>query len=250
MIDTPTGTYNLRGHTLELYVLPGKVFTPNAITTRFSRGIEGVTDAIVYDIGFGIGPLTIWAALEGARKVYGTDPVAEHVKFASMNVSKYGLEDRVHISEGNIFSTPEGILDGMKADIIIGDVSGIADKAARALGWYPENVPTGGEDGTDVVTALLESAPKYLTGEGVLYFAISIGLSDHQKVIDVANKQFNSVIPLRDTPLFFPFSEDDVKALKDVYKDHHPDYIKIIEQRGRHGWQGQMFKVSSPKQFF
>lgn len=246
MVTYPIGTYRLQSRTLELYGHPD-LFTPNPITTRFSRAVESVSDAIVFDIGTGIGPLAIWAGLEGAKEVYAIDPLPEHIKVARLNIKKYGLEEKVHAYEGNIFSTPEDILEGKKADIIIGDVSGIADRVARVLEWYPKNVPTGGEDGTDVVTALLESAPQYLTEGGVLYFAISIGLSDHTRVMDVANKHFSSVTPLREAPLFFPFSEDEVNALEGAYNDSHPDFIKIIKQSGRLGWQGQMYRASNSK---
>ena len=129
----------------------------------------------------------------------------------------------------------------------MGDVSGIADKAARALGLYPPGVPTGGDDGTDVIMDLLENAPKYLAENGVLYFAIATGLSDDSKIMNVANKSFNSIEPLRETPQLFPLADAEVKAINEAYNHSLPDFIKILEQRGRFGWQGQMYKASNPK---
>lgn len=239
-------TYKFKNQKLELYTTP-HLFAPNTITTRFTRAIEGLDRATVFDIGTGVAPLAIWASLEGASEVYAIDAVREHIEVARLNISKYGLEGKVHAYEGNIFSTPEGALEGKKADIIIGDVSGIADKAARALGLYPQDVPTGGDDGTDVIIGLLENAPKYLTENGVLYFAIAIGLSDDSKIMNATNKHFNSIEPLRDTPQLFPLTDAEVKVINESYDHSHPDFIKIIEQRGRFGWQGQMYKVSNPK---
>ena len=239
-------TFKFQNHTLELYTLPG-LFRPNAVTTRFTRAVEGLYQATVFDIGTGIGPLAIWAGLEGAKEVYAVDPVPEHIKVARLNIKKYGLEEKVHAYEGNIFSTPERSLEGIRADIIMGDVSSIACEAARVLGWYPDNVPTGGYDGADIGVGLLEHARHFLAENGIVYFAIAIGLSNYERIIDAANRNFNNVEAVNQQPLFIPFeNKDDVAALESAY-ECKPDFIKILEQRGRFGWQGQMYKASNPK---
>ena len=249
-LKLPTSTISVRvtDPPLELFITE-KAFRPNPTTVRFARTVRVNEGDIVFDIGTGIGPLAIKAAMDGARKVYGVDPVARHCELARMNVVKYGLQNKVRIYQGPFFAPfeQEPELKNIKADVIIGDVSGIADTVARALGWYSEEVPTGGEDGTEVIIDLLQRAACYLKPDGSLYFPIAVDLSDSAKILDAAREYFSDVVNAMDKPqVIFPISEAEVQAIDAAYGGRRPDYINIQPGR-RPSWRGEIWRAGRPK---
>ena len=165
-----------------------------------------------------------------------------------MNVAKYGLEDRVHIHQGFFFDPFEtdALLRDMKADVIIGDVSGIADAVSHALGWYSDSVPTGGPDGTVVVTEMLTRAARYLAPHGRLYFPIAVDLSDGQRIMDCARRHFKRVVNALKRPFVqLPLAIEEMRAIRAAYRGDLPDFINI--QGGRRAyWRGQIWKATDP----
>ncbi|MCP3903605.1 MAG: methyltransferase domain-containing protein [Planctomycetes bacterium] len=233
---------------LELFIADG-AFRPNPTTVRFARTIRIDDGDVVFDIGTGIGPLAVMAAMAGAAEVHGVDPVPMHCELARRNVAKYGLEDRVHIHEGPFFEPLRNHAEykDTRANVIIGDVSGIADIVARALGWYSSDVPTGGEDGTDVIIDLLDRARTQLTSGGTIYFPIAIDLCDDAKILDDARTRFATVVNAMERPTTnFPMTDAEVEAVNDAYDNHVPDYITIQSGR-RPYWRGQIWKASDPR---
>ena len=233
---------------LELFITD-KAFRPNPTTVRFARTVPIRKGDVVFDIGTGVAPLALKCALDGARQVIGVDPVRMHCELARMNVAKYNLEDTVTILEGNFFepidNDPE--LRDLKADVIIGDVSGIADPIARALGWYSDEVPTGGEDGTEVIIDFLKSAASYLAPNGAIYFPIAVDLSDSPKILDAARAIYAELVLAIDRPAyFFPLSEVELRAIDEVYDGKLPGWLNIQTER-RPSWRGQIWRVSSPR---
>lgn len=232
---------------LELFITE-KAFRPNPTTVRFARTMHVAQGDFVFDIGTGVGPLAIKAALSGAERVYGVDPVPMHCELARMNVVKYGLQGKVSIYEGCFFDPfdREPDMQGVKADVIIGDVSGIAEPVARALGWYSDEVPTGGEDGTEVIIDLLRRSVAYLAPGGAIYFPIAVDLSDSGKIIDAVRSVFANVGNAMARPnVQFPMSEEELQAIEGAYSGHPPSYINI--QLGRRPfWRGQIWKATDP----
>jgi hypothetical protein len=233
---------------LELFITD-KAFRPNPTTVRFARTVPIKPGDVAFDIGTGIAPLAIKCALDGARQVIGVDPVPMHCELARMNVAKYDLQDIVTILEGDFFEPIDNDpnLRDLKADVIIGDVSGIADPIARALGWYSDEVPTGGEDGTVVIIDFLKTATRYLAPAGAIYFPIAVDLSDSTKILDAAREIYAELDLAIDRPAYnFPLSEGEIKAINDVYHGKLPSWLNIQTER-RPSWRGQIWRVSSPR---
>ena len=245
---TNTITVRVSEPPLELYTTE-TAFRPNPTTVRFSRAVKITTGDVVFDIGTGIGPLAIMAAHMGASRVYAVDPVPMHCDMARQNVAKYNLQNTVEVFQGSLFEPfeREPQLRGLKADVIIGDVSGIADPVARSLGWYSDDVPTGGADGTEVIQKLLRSAGKYLKPDGSLYFPIALDLSDSQKILAVARHCFARVENALDKEfVVFPLSEQETNAIERAYNGHKPDFISIQPGK-RPTWRGQILRASGPR---
>jgi len=232
---------------LELFITED-AFRPNPTTVRFSRTVRISERNVVFDIGTGIGPLAIMAAMAGASQVFAVDPVPVHCELARMNVAEYELENRVQVFEGDYFDPLDEISEqGVRADVIIGDVSGIAEPVARALGWYSSSVPTAGADGTEVISELLRRTPAHLAPGGTIYFPIAIDFSDNEKILDVARHCFASVENAMDRPTTqFPLTEDQMRAIDDAYGGNWPSFIKIQDAKRRPHWRGQIWKATSP----
>lgn len=232
---------------LEL-VADKRCFAPNPTTVRFSRAVKIKPRDLVFDIGTGIGPLAIMAGMMGAGRVIGVDPVGLQVKLARQNVARYNLQDRVEIHQGEFFSpflTERGLED-LRADVIIGDVSGIAGPVGRALGWYPDDVPTGGDDGTAVLRAFLKQVPRFLANEGRLYFPIATDLSDSRRITELVSKHFGVVENALPKPYVeFPLSAEQHQAILDVYDGKPPFFIQIQSGRTAY-WRGQILVASQP----
>lgn len=238
--------FKLQGATLSLAIAPEDLFIPNTVTVRFSRAMPDVEEKIVYDIGSGVCPLGILAGLRGARAVYCVDPVEGHAALARHNVESYGLEGKVHVYQGTFCSPLEG--KAPKADLIIGDVSGIAEIASRALGWYPPDVPTGGDDGTETIIDLIDQAPGFLAEGGMLLFPVAIDLSDSKEIMYAAGWRFNSVVPCFNNDARFVLTEKQVKNLHEGYSAGMPHFINIHKNRDRYFWRGQIYAASNPKE--
>ncbi|MFW6059451.1 MAG: radical SAM protein [Phycisphaeraceae bacterium] len=223
-------------------------FQPNPTTVRFGRAMHIAPGDVVFDIGTGIGPLAITAGQSGAARVIGVDPVPAHCRLARRNVARYGLEQLIRIEQGRFFepfeTNPD--LNGLRADVIVGDVSGIADVAGRALGWYPADVPVGGPDGTDVILQLLEQAPRYLVPHGRLYFPVAVDLSDGQKIVEAAHRFFGRVENALSKPYVdFPLTPEQVNTLHDAYGGELPAFIQVQQGR-RPYWRGQILVAMEP----
>lgn len=233
---------------LELFI-SAKAFRPNPVTVRFARTVRVEEGDIVFDMGTGIAPLAIKAALDGARRVYGVDPVPMHCELAMMNVAKYGQQEKVRICEGLFFDPldlePE--LKDVKANVIIGDVSGIAEPVARALGWYSDEVPTAGADGANVIIELLSRAKAYLAPEGSIYFPVAVDLSDSDKIIDAARSFFATATNAMDRPTTqFPITDQELQDIQEAYGSRWPSYINIQQGGRRPYWRGQIWKAMNP----
>lgn len=233
---------------LELFVTE-KSFRPNPTTVRFARCVDVQPGDLVFDIGTGVGPLAIKAAMAGASRVIAVDPVPLHCELARMNVAKYNLQDKITVLHGEFFGPIESdpALKNLKANVIIGDVSGIADAVARALGWYSDEVPTGGEDGTEVIIDFLRRAKPFMAPNGAAYFPIAVDLSDCDKINRVAHELFENVDNVIGRDSFnFPLTDDEIKAIHDAYDGNLPSYINIQTER-RPNWRGQIWRATNPR---
>lgn len=216
-----------------------EAFVPNPVTVRFARAVRVKAGDVVFDIGTGIGPLAIKAALDGAEHVHAVDPVEAHCRMAQQNAASYGVSERVSVHRGSLFEP----LEGLTADVIIGDVSGIADPVAHALGWYSIDVPTGGDDGTGPLVNLLRAAPRFLRPGGTLYFPVALDLSDAPKIMAEARRAFTVVAEAFERPWFeFPLSEAEVGAIHAAYPAGLPSFLTVHSGR-RAFWRGQIYQA-------
>jgi precorrin-6B methylase 2 len=163
------------------------VFAPTLTTGVLTEQIDPaqVRGRDVLDLGCGAGPIAIALARAGARRVVAVDLMREACDLARRNVALNGVGDRVTVLQGDLFEP----VRGMRFDLIVDDVSGVAEDVARISSWFPSGVPTGGEDGTVHTVRMLRSVREHLLPDGQLLFPV-LSLSRAQEVIRVAREVF------------------------------------------------------------
>ncbi len=162
---------------------PG-VFSPTTTSRTLADALEIAPGDTVIDVGCGSGVLAFVAAKLGAAKVYGVDLSHRAVETAKDNARRLGLDDRCEFRAGDLLAPVRDV----RADVLIGDVSGIPDAIAAESGWF-DDVPAGGPTGAELPAKFLRSIGDTLTRGGRLY--LPTGTIQHeQAILDAAHEIF------------------------------------------------------------
>jgi protein-L-isoaspartate O-methyltransferase len=145
-------------------LLSPTVFAPTSTSRLLADALVVPPRSTVLDVGCGSGVLTFVAARLGAGRVVGCDASPEAVDDARANAERLGLADRVEFRVGNLLEPVQDV----RAQVIIGDVSGIPDGIAAESGWFPGG-RAGGPTGSEIPVAMVESLGDCLERGGVMY---------------------------------------------------------------------------------
>jgi release factor glutamine methyltransferase len=176
-------TWEGRGGPFTILLTSG-VFAPTYTSREVAEGLVVNDGETVIDVGCGSGVLSFVAARLGASRVYGTDANPDAVSIARRNAKRLGLQDSVDLRTGSLFEP----LDGIQADVVIGDVSGIPDEIAAVSDWFPGGF-SGGPTGAEVPVAMLEASRPYLRPGGRLYLPTG-SIQDEGAVLRAARRIF------------------------------------------------------------
>jgi release factor glutamine methyltransferase len=231
MIEFP-----VHDHTLRLRIQPG-VFAPNLTTRLIAEHMHIPPGARVLDLGCGVGPLAILAAQRGAAEVVAVDVMPEACACARENARLNGVADKVDIRAGHLFEP----VQGEQFDVIIDDVSGMAESVSRISPWYPETIPSGGPDGTGPTIAMLERVREFLREQGQLYFPV-LSLANSHKILHTARERFNDQMESV-TQKWIPFCEEFRARMADMEALRDEGLIDYISRRSRHLWRLEIFRV-------
>src|SRR5207247_2386572 len=135
--------FELGGHALSL-LGASETFVPNTTTNILFGAAPSLQGKTVLDLGCGIGAIAIASALSGAAAVTAVDVMEQACDLAARNAELNGVADRVTVQRSFLFRD----LGSARFDIIISDVTGMAEGVARLSPWYPPTIPTAGIDGT------------------------------------------------------------------------------------------------------
>ena len=106
--------------------------------------------------------MAIIAAKLGARHVYAVDKSPDVIEVGRANAEANRVSDRVSFYCGDLF---EPLDRSIRANVIIGDVSGIPDALADESGWFPTK-GGGGARGSELPIRMLEEARRRLASGG------------------------------------------------------------------------------------
>jgi release factor glutamine methyltransferase len=118
-------------HGLRFATAPGRVFTPRPTTEALVDEALSHVDGKplrVADAGTGSGAVAVaLAARAPAIQVWATDTSRAAVELARVNAARHGVDDRVHVVEGNLLDPLEG-----KFDLIVANLPYLPDRFHRA----------------------------------------------------------------------------------------------------------------------
>ncbi len=123
----------------------------------------------ILDLCTGSGCLAILAAMRFPGAIVdAVDLSADALAVARRNVEEHGLADRVHLLQGDLYAP----LKGRRYDLIIANPPYVAEEVVEDFppeyAAEPRLAHAGGEDGLDLVRAILEGAPAHLAEGGGL----------------------------------------------------------------------------------
>ena len=160
------------------------VFSPTHTSRTLAEALEITPGDTVIDVGCGSGVLAFVAAKLGAKKVYGCDLSEPAVVAARENAKRLGLQDVCEFRAGDLLDPVRDV----RADVLIGDVSGIPDELASLSGWF-EAVPAGGPTGAELPRKMLATIGDTLVPGGRLYLPTGT-IQDEQAILSAARAVF------------------------------------------------------------
>lgn len=236
MSETAVTRYEYQGVAVE--VQPG-VFQPNKTTemlleAALKHSLEG---KIALDLGCGSGIIGLsLKKLGNVRRGCGSDISDVAVKNARENAARLGLD--MDFRSGSLFE-PWG---DEQFDVILDDVSGVAEPIARLSPWYPPEIHCdAGLDGSEWTTKVLESAHGHLKPGGALIFA-TVSLSNEVRILEVARSRFPRVECLLKKS--WPFKEDfwqRIRSNEAAWRLVDQGIIKVFQRGSRFLWDTTVY---------
>lgn len=231
-------SYSFAGHEMLLVQEP-EVFRPTLTTRLLIEQVlaAGVRGKRALDLGCGSGPIAIALAMAGAGHVHATDAMLKACKLTQRNVQANGLHDRIAVASGDLFDA----IGDERFDLIVDDVSGVAEDVARQSSWFPAGVPLGGADGADLTVRVLQDAKCHLTPTGVLFFPV-LSLSNTKRILASAHRSFGDKVERVATKLV-PFSLELASGMETLIKLKRSGLIDFEKVRGRWLWRLDIYRA-------
>jgi SAM-dependent methyltransferase len=221
-------------------LISDEVFAPTHTSIEVAESLTVNPGDTVIDVGSGSGVLSFVAAGLGAGSVYGTDVNVHAVDLARRNAERLGLSARVEFREGSLFEPVAAI----RANVIIGDVSGVPDDIAAVSDWFPGGY-SGGPTGAEVPVAMLEAAQSHLLPGGRLYLPTG-SIQDENTVLRVARGIFGegSLRKLRERLLPLPAKIGDNAVVRRLMES---GVVRFIRRGSRLLWELRIWECTLPQ---
>ncbi len=197
-------------------------------------------DSSLLDLGCGCGIVSLALKRLGfSGPVYASDISESAVNNAIENFKKYDIE--ITGKAGSMLDPWED----KSFDLIIDDVSGIAESIAKISPWFGTSISCeSGSDGTELTTQIICNSTKHLKEGGRLIFPI-LTLSNYPKIIDVAEEIFEEVKLVNKQVFQFPL--DLAAKHKDVLEKAIETKDIIVDYKfGMYIWETQIYEAVKP----
>lgn len=191
------------------------------------------------DVGCGVGALAVHAALEGAASIVAVDSSAEACALARRNAELHGVGGVVDVRTSDLFTA----VAGMRFDVIINDVSGVAERVARLSRWFPAGIPSGGEDGVRLQLRSVAEMGAYLTPAGAAYLPL-LSLSRPGVVREKASRRFRRVETVLDRAI--PFSRELIEAKHELAALRAAGVIDYVDGVDGPTWRLEIVRLGEP----
>ncbi len=205
-----------------------EVFYPTSTTNLLLAAVRksanpNVTSALDLGCGSGIVAVALAKVVLPQAKIHASDIGPAAVELTKRNAAEHALA--IDCRCGSMFEP----WAGMKFDLIVDDVAGIAEPIARRSQWYPPHIHSdAGEDGTRWIAEILSQAPAHLTPRGQIFFP-ALTLSNETKILEIAHKHFAKVEMI--TEQWYPLSNE-LAAHMDLIEDMMSRGLVEIKKKG------------------
>jgi methylase of polypeptide subunit release factors len=217
------------------------VFHPTSTTNLLLAGVrgsarKGATSALDLGCGCGVVAVALGKLILPGAAIYASDISAEAVKLARENAEKFQLA--IDCRCGSLFEP----WAGMRFDLIVEDVAGMAEPIARHSSWYPPHIHSdAGEDGTRWIVQILSEAPEFLAPQGELFFPV-LTLSAESRILDTARKHFATVGLIREQ--WYPLGGDLLAQLPLIQNLMAKGLIEIKQKGSRWLWATRIYRAA------
>ncbi len=215
------------------------VFRPTSTTALLLRAARKAVGEqrphSVLDLGCGTGIVAVVLAklLPADAVVCASDLSPAAVALARRNGERNGVA--VQCRCGSLFDPWRG----QRFDLIVDDVSGVAEPFDRLSGWYPPAVPgAAGPDGTRWVLEVLDQAPDFLTPDGHLVFPV-LTLSREQLIIERACSRFAAVEQVEEQ--WYPLNEQLLEHLSLLEQLAAAGDVRVEKRGSRWCWATRIY---------
>jgi len=222
-----------------------EVFHPTSTTNLLLAGVRQFVNpdlskiGAALDIGCGCGIVAVVLAklILPQAAICASDISAEAVKLAQRNAEDHQLA--IDCRCGSIFEP----WAGMKFDLIVDDVAGMAEPIARLSQWYPPHIHSdAGEDGTRWIVSILSQAPEFLAPQGHIFFPV-LTLSNEAGILETAQKHFARVELV--TEQWYPLGHDLLPHLNLIEELMGRGLVEIKKKGSRWLWATKIYRASN-----
>lgn len=229
------GTFKWKGRLgpFDLHVSE-QTFRPSTISVLLADALKVSEGDTVVDVGCGSGVLAIIAAKLGAGRVFGVDAAPDVVEVASENASRQGVEHITTFLHGDLF---DPLPADLRADVVIGDVSGIPDLIAAESGWFP-SAEGGGPRGSELPIRMLEGVQDVLR-RGGRFFLPTGSLQDEAAILEKARSIFTKLTQVKERAIPLPTSLSQSAEVLQLMKDR---VIDLTSRGSRKLWTARVWE--------
>jgi methylase of polypeptide subunit release factors len=231
------GIFQWKGRLGPLDLILGETtFAPTTISTLVADAMDVSEGDVVIDVGTGTGVLAIIAAKLGASRVLAVDNSPEVEDVGRANAEAHGVSDRIEFHQGDLF---DPIDEGIEADVIIGDVSGVPDSLAAVSGWFPTGVG-GGPRGSELPIRMLREAVRRLRPGGRVFLPTG-SLQDETAILEAARAVYSKVASLKEKMIPLPSLIAESETLKSLIAD---GIVHLVPKGSRFLWESRVWRLS------
>jgi release factor glutamine methyltransferase len=218
------------------------VFYPTSTTDLLLGGVRRfasreATSALDLGCGCGIVAVALAKLVLPSAAIYASDISEEAVRLAKQNAESFRLA--IDCRCGSLFEP----WAGMRFDLIVDDVAGMAEPIARHSRWYPPHIHSdAGEDGARWIVRILSQAPEFLTPNGQILFPV-LTLSSESRILDTARNHFARVEML--TEQWYPLGSDLSPHMNLIEDLMAKGQVEVRKKGSRWLWATKIYRAAN-----